>query len=91
MKKVKKNQKTLFSKRVEKVVLSIPKGETLTYGQVAEAAGSLGAARAVGNLMKKNYKREMPCHRVIKAGGNLGNYNGLKGDKRKLLKKEGAI
>jgi len=83
--------KTLFSKKVIEVVKSIPKGETMSYKEVATRAGSPGASRAVGNLMKKNLDKTVPCHRVIKSNGSLGGYNGLKGEKEKLLKKEGAL
>ena len=78
-----------FSKRVTDIVRSIPRGETLSYGQVAAVAGSPGAARAVGNIMKKNHDKRVPCHRVIKSNGKLGGYSGLRGKKAKLLKKEG--
>jgi methylated-DNA-[protein]-cysteine S-methyltransferase len=64
-----------FSDRVREVVRHIPKGETRTYGQVAAAAGSPGAARAVGMIMKNNYDPTVPCHRVIRSDGKLGGYN----------------
>jgi O-6-methylguanine DNA methyltransferase len=64
-----------FSERVYEVVKEIPKGETLTYGQVASLAGKPGAARAVGNILSKNYDPNIPCHRVIRADGKLGGYN----------------
>jgi O-6-methylguanine DNA methyltransferase len=68
-----------FSEKVYDIVRTIPKGKTLTYGQVAALAGKPGAARAVGNILSKNYDPEIPCHRVIRADGKLGGYNrGLK-------------
>jgi O-6-methylguanine DNA methyltransferase len=82
--------KTNFTERVYKIVRGIPKGKTLSYGQVAKLAGSPGAARAVGNIMKKNCDKGVPCHRVIRADGGLGGYSGLNGKKAQLLKKEGA-
>ena len=84
--------KNNFTKRVEDVVRSIPKGETMSYGEVAAVAGSHGAARAVGTIMSKNYGETIPCHRVIGANGSLGGYNrgGLEA-KRKLLQREGVI
>jgi len=93
-KKLKRNQKKAreerpFSKRVKEIVKNIPKGETLSYGEVAAVAGSPGAARAVGNIMKGNLDKSVPCHRVIKASGAIGGYNSLKGEKARLLKKEG--
>lgn len=80
-----------FTKRVQEVVRNIPKGETLSYKEVATVAGSPGAARAVGTIMKNNYDPTIPCHRVIKSDGSLGGYNrgGLQ-EKQKLLNKEGV-
>jgi len=82
---------SLFAERVRKIVREIPRGQTLSYGEVAKMAGNPGAARAVGTIMKNNTDTNVPCHRVIKADGSLGAYNGLRGEKRKLLKKEGAL
>ena len=79
---------TLFSKRVLDIVRNIPKGKTLSYKEVASIAGDSNASRAVGNIMKKNTDKNVPCHRVIKSNGSVGGYNGLKGQKEKLLKKE---
>ncbi len=81
---------TLFKERVISVVQNIPKGETLSYGEVAKRAGSPGAARAVGMIMKQNKDGSVPCHRVIRSDGKVGGYNGLKGKKRELLQKEGV-
>ena len=53
----------------------IPKGETLTYKQVATRAGSPGAYRAVGNIISTNYDPQIPCHRVIRSDGKMGGYN----------------
>lgn len=81
--------KNNFTERVRKVVRNIPRGKTLTYGQVAEIAGSKGAARAVGTIMKNNYDDTVPCHRVTKADGTVGGYNrGGQERKRKLLEEE---
>ena len=80
-----------FKDRVYKVVSRIPKGKTLTYGEVAELAGSPGAFRAVGNIMSKNWDLKIPCHRVVRAEGKPGGYNRGRGNKVRILKKEGAI
>lgn len=81
-----------FTKKVKKVVQAIPKGETMTYSQVALEAGSPGAARAVGNIMKHNYDPTIPCHRVIRANGKIGDYNrGGSKKKTELLTSEGAL
>lgn len=47
----------------------------MTYKQVAIAAGQPLAARAVGMLMSKNYNPTIPCHRVVRSDGKIGNYN----------------
>lgn len=74
------------------VVAKIPHGKTMSYAQVAKAAGFVGAARAVGSLMKQNFDPAIPCHRVIRSDGKLGEYNrGGTEKKQKLLKEEGAI
>jgi len=64
-----------FSDRVRSIVRAIPRGETRTYTQVAEAAGNPHAARAVGSVMRKNYDISIPCHRVVRSDGTVGNYN----------------
>ncbi len=81
-----------FTEKVLAVVRKIPVGKTLTYAQVAQKAGSPSAARAVGSIMKANFRPDVPCHRVIRSDGNIGNYNrGGSSAKRALLVKEGAI
>ena len=82
--------RTPFAQRVYGIVAKIPKGKTLTYRQVAMAAGRPGAARAVGNIMNKNRDARVPCHRVIRSDGTAGGYNGGTAQKRRILKKEGA-
>lgn len=77
-----------FKERVYSIVADIPAGETLTYQEVAEKAGSPGAYRAVGSFLKANTDRNIPCHRVIRSDGSVGEYNGLRGDKESLLEKE---
>lgn len=80
--------KAPFTKKVYAVVQKIPKGQTLTYKQVAKLAGSENASRAVGNILNKNYNPEIPCHRVIKSTGETGGYNRGALEKIKLLKQE---
>lgn len=79
-----------FEEKVLLVVEKIPRGKTMTYGEVARAAGSPGAARAVGTLLRRNIYPHIPCHRVVRRDG-IGEYNGLRGEKEKLLREEGAI
>lgn len=81
-----------FAERVRKIVRSIPKGSTMTYGLVAQRAGKPGAARAVGTIMAKNDDTSVPCHRVIRSDGKIGDYNGINGpSKRDLLISEGVV
>ena len=77
-----------FKKKVFTVVRKIPKGKTLTYGEVARRAGNAGAARAVGAVLKTNYDPNIPFHRVIRSDGTLGGYNRGVERKRTLLRKE---
>tara|TARA_B100000745_G_scaffold76832_2_gene46513 strand:- start:2384 stop:2635 length:252 start_codon:yes stop_codon:yes gene_type:complete len=76
-----------FSDRVYEVVINIPRGETLSYAEVARKAGSPRAFRAVANLMAKNYNLAIPCHRVIRSNGELGGYNrgGVEAKKKLLI------
>lgn len=80
-----------FREKVLTVVKAIPKGKTLTYGEVARKAGSPTAYRTVGNILKANYNNLIPCHRVIRSDGTLGGYNRGIRKKLALLKKEGAV
>lgn len=82
--------KKLFRESVLAVVRNIPKGNVLSYGEVAARAGYPRAARAVGSLMRRNHDDTVPCHRVICCDGRPGEYNGLVGEKETLLKKEGV-
>ncbi len=80
-----------FAEQVCAVVRSIPKGQTMSYGAVAAKAGYPGACRAVGTVMKHNYDKTVPCHRVICANGTIGQYNrGGQDKKRALLRQEGV-
>ncbi len=77
-----------FKANVIRVVKKIPKGKTLSYKEVATKAGHPLAARAVGAIMRTNKDKSVPCHRVIKSDGTLGGYNGLQGEKKRLLQLE---
>lgn len=82
--------KSNFADRVRAIVRDIKKGLVLSYGQVAAAAGHPGAARAVGMVMKNNFDKTVPCHRVIRADGKIGDYNrGGTEMKKALLTSEG--
>lgn len=80
-----------FRARVLAAVRRIPPGRVATYGDVAAAAGSPRACRAVGNIMRECRVPGVPCHRVIAAGGRLGGYGGSLQLKRDLLRAEGIL
>ena len=68
---------TSFQKDVLQETLSIPYGETRSYGQVAAAIGNPKASRAVGQAEKSNQiPLVIPCHRVIGSDGSLTGYGG---------------
>jgi len=74
---------TPFQQKVYDFVVTIPKGETATYKEVAVAIGHPRAYRAVGNALNKNpHIGKVPCHRVIKSNGEPGKY--VLGVKKKL-------
>lgn len=76
---------TRFQKGVLELVATIPPGETLTYGEVAERLGRPGAARAVGQALKANpFPLIIPCHRVVGSRG-LGGYSSSLNLKKRLL------
>jgi O-6-methylguanine DNA methyltransferase len=86
-----KSGRDAFTARVLSVVRRIPPGRVATYGDVAALAGKPRAARAVGNIMKGCGRPDVPCHRVIAAGGRLGGYGGNEVLKRSLLAAEGIV
>ena len=83
--------KKTFTEKVYEITKKIPKGSMMTYGAVAKAVGKPNAARAVGTILSKNFDHKIPCHRVIRADGGMGGYNRGVENKRKILRKEGAI
>jgi methylated-DNA-[protein]-cysteine S-methyltransferase len=83
-----------FTARVWEEAVKIPPGETATYGEIAARAGRRGAARAVGQAMRRNpVPLAIPCHRVVRKegpGGFMGNPSpGLK-TRMLALEKNGA-
>lgn len=81
-----------FTEKVYEVVKKIPKGKVLMYGEVAKLAGNSKAVRAVGTILSKNFNPGIPCHRVIRSDGKIGNYNrgGTKA-KGRILREEGYV
>lgn len=71
----KQRKQASFKERIHAIVARIPRGKTMSYSEVAKAAGYPGAARAVGSLMSKNFDPAIPCHRVVRSDGTIGNYN----------------
>jgi AraC family transcriptional regulator of adaptative response/methylated-DNA-[protein]-cysteine methyltransferase len=80
---------TAFQQRVWRALLEIPRGETRTYAQIAEAVGSPSAVRAVGTACGANLLAVVvPCHRVVGADGKLTGYRWGTERKRALLEME---
>jgi methylated-DNA-[protein]-cysteine S-methyltransferase len=74
-----------FNRRVYEVALTIPPGETLTYGELAARIGEPGAARAVGVALGQNpFAPIVPCHRVLAASGKTGGFSAEGGVETKL-------
>ena len=81
-----------FRQKVLNAVKEIPIGSVQTYKEVAQMAGSPLAFRAVGSILRENFDHDIPCHRVIKSSGELGDYNrGGAEEKRDILLKEKAL
>lgn len=68
---------TSFQKSVWNALLTIPFGETKSYGEIAKAVGNPKSSRAVGMACNKNpIMIAVPCHRVLGAGGAMTGYAG---------------
>ncbi len=82
---------TPFLERCANELRAIPRGEVVTYGELAALAGAPGAARAAGSFCARNrLGLFVPCHRVVSAGG-LGSYGSYGVEyKRRLLEVEGV-
>jgi methylated-DNA-[protein]-cysteine S-methyltransferase len=84
-------EKQTFQGKVLSALLKVPYGKTISYAELARLSGHPGACRAVGNVMANNpLPLFIPCHRVIKSDGSLGNFGGGVALKKKLLILEGA-
>lgn len=82
---------TKFQEKIYEIASKIPKGETMTYKEVAIKAGRPKAYRAVGNILNKNRNPAVFCHRVIRSDGQPGGYAWGVSKKLALLKREGAV
>ncbi len=87
---------TGFRRDVSLALFDVPRGVTLSYGELAALAGRPGAARAAGTTCARNpLPLVIPCHRVVHAGarrGDVGSYGAATGAeyKRRLLELEDA-
>ncbi|MGB3272024.1 MAG: methylated-DNA--[protein]-cysteine S-methyltransferase [Xanthobacteraceae bacterium] len=82
-----------FNRQVYEITRAIPRGQTLTYGEIASRLGASGAARAVGRALGQNpIPIIVPCHRVLAANGATGGFSATGGvvTKFRLLAIEGA-
>jgi len=83
---------TPFQRQVWQALRTIPCGEVMHYGQLAETLGRPGAARAVGAANGSNpVSIVVPCHRVIGRNGTMTGYAGGLGRKEWLLRHEGYL
>jgi methylated-DNA-[protein]-cysteine S-methyltransferase len=81
-----------FMRRVLTATAKLPYGVTASYGEIAAEAGNGRAYRAAGTALGHNpIPIVVPCHRVLRAGGVLGNYGGGPEMKAFLLRLEGAL
>lgn len=88
-----KNNKNIsqFERAVYEALLAVPKGKVISYGDLAKKAGFPKAARAVGSALNRNpFAPRVPCHRVVKSSGEVGEF--AHGAERKIaiLRSEGV-
>jgi methylated-DNA-[protein]-cysteine S-methyltransferase len=92
------SDRTPFEKKVWTLLCQIPPGHVSTYGLMSARLGS--SPRAVGNALRRNpFAPQVPCHRVVATGGQLGGFKGhwsqngegiTIDEKKKLLRMEGV-
>lgn len=81
-----------FYTRVLKATAQLPFGATSTYGEIATEAGNARAYRAAGSALGHNpLPIVIPCHRILRTGGDVGHYAGGRAMKEFLLRHEGAL
>lgn len=84
---------TEFQRKVYLELLNIPRGETISYGELARRIGCR-SAQAVGQALKRNpFAPDVPCHRVIASNGTIGGFYGQRDGemiekKKKMLAEE---
>lgn len=84
-----------FSQNVTEIVVKIPNGKVMTYGQIAKLLGKDRASQAVGRSLASNTDKNVPCHRVVCTDGKISGYFGSSSQvaikKRiKILEQEGV-
>lgn len=84
-----KMRTTPFRKRVWDILLTIPFGQTMTYGKIAKRLGCPSAQAIGGAVGHNSISLVIPCHRVVGAGGSLTGYAGGMDKKLWLLQMEG--
>ncbi len=81
------NFMTELKKQISTYLKTLKRGETVTYKFLAQKFGM--SPRAVGQILKSNKDKSVPCYKVIRSDGKPGGYNGLLGkSKKRLLKNE---
>ena len=81
-----------FSQAAWKAMRKVKAGKTISYSDLADRSGSKAAVRAAGSACAKNaIALVVPCHRIVKTGGSLGNYAYGLNKKEWLLRHEGAL
>ncbi len=79
-----------IDEKVYKKLLQVPAGKVTTYSELAKAVGLKDGQRIIGKIMNKNpYPVIVPCHRVVKANGEVGGYAFGEDIKINMLLKEG--
>ena len=80
-----------FQKQVLTWTYRIPRGKVVTYSWLAAMLKMPGAARAVGTALARNpFALVIPCHRVVRSGGEIGGFGGGAALKKALLEMEGV-
>ena len=83
---------TPFEKMVYDILMTIPYGHVITYGEIARKISSLMSPQAVGGALGRNpLPLIIPCHRVVASNGKIGGFSAGVDIKRKLLSLEGMI
>ena len=87
-----KPQGSEFQLKVWRILIQIPYGETLTYGQIAQKISPTMSAQAVGGAVGRNpISIIIPCHRVLGVNGKITGYAAGIDKKIELLKLEGIL